>query len=325
MPRFKHIAAAAALSMSLAHAQFDGARVYWPLPKNTNIFALRSVKAQANASFSVWNQVQPDVDMETEMHALTYTRVQPILGRTAYWQAILPFVTTDTSSTLPAGAADSFAAGIGDPSLSATINLFGKPELPAREFIRHDHTTSLDFGVMATFPLGEYDQDELLNAGSNQWKLRLSAPFIQSLGPWVPGERMTFEFTPALHLLGDNDEVRGNRFDQDHIFSLEAHLTRDLTRDAFVSLDYTMLRGGGGSLTDLATGAFAGSVGDLDAQMLGFTVGFKVNDSMNISLSHSQTFNSHRGAGELDGSVTMLTLSWGWHGILESVREFRRN
>lgn len=323
MPRFLHFAAAAVLSTGVAHAQFDGPRVFWPLPKNTNIFALRSGSAHANATFSVWNQVQPDVDIETEFHALTYTRVQPIFGRTAYWQAILPFVTTDTSSTLPVGAADSFSAGIGDPSIAGTINLFGKPELPAREFIRHDHTTSLDLGLMATFPIGEYDENELLNAGSNQWKLRLSTPFIQSLGPWVPGERTTLEVTPALHLLGDNDEVRGNSFDQDPIFSLEAHLTRDLTRDAFVSLDYTMLQGGGGTFTDLATGSPAGTAGDLDAQMLGFTVGFKINDSMNLSLSHSQTIDSDSGAGELDGSITMLTLSWGWHGVLESVREFR--
>ncbi len=325
MLRIHTLILAAVLLGGSAQAQFDGPRTFWPLPKNTNIFALRSGRGQANASLAVWNQVQPGIDIETELHMLTYTRTLPIFGRTAYWQAFLPFVTTDTSSALPLGAVDSFAAGIGDPSIAGTVNIFGKPDMPAREYIRHDHTTSLDLGLMASFPIGEYDEDELLNPGSNQWKARVAAPIIHAIGPWVPGERTTLELTPAIHLLGDNDDARGNSVEQDPLFTLEAHLTRDLTRDAFLSLDYVMLRGGEETLTDKATSTPAGTTSGIDAQLLGFTVGYQINDSMRLSLGHSHTFGSDSGAGELDGSLTMLTLSWSWHSVLESVREFHRD
>ena len=40
-----------------AFAAFDGPRVYWPLPKNTNILSTHMIRGAANASLTNWTHM----------------------------------------------------------------------------------------------------------------------------------------------------------------------------------------------------------------------------------------------------------------------------
>ena len=303
---------------------FDGPRVYWPLPKNTNIVAGHYLFGAANASWSNWSRLEPELDISSDLFMLTYTRVQPVFGRTAYFQLTVPAATLDLTSSLPLPGQDTFTNGFGDPALGATVNVYGVPGLKAKEFLRHDLDLSVNLGVQITAPWGQYDGDERLNVGSNQWKLRLSVPIVKSLGPWVPGKRFTLELMPAVVFFGDNDDAQGGEIEQDPMLSVEAHLTRDLTQQSFISLDYTWLDGGEETFIDGATGLERDGRG-LEAQMLGATLGFEVNDHLRLFLTHMQTVSEEEEGSSLEGSLTKVTLSWSWHDVLEKVRRFRRN
>lgn len=317
------IALTLALASTPATAAFDGPRVYWPLPKNTNIVTGLRIGGTANASWSNWNAIQPNVDISSETYLLNYIRVQPVLGRTIYWQALLPAATLDTSSALPVDGADSFVNGIGDPALGATVNLYGAPEMMAKHWLRHDLDLSVNLGLLATLPLGEYDGDETLNVGSNQWKTRLSLPIVKSLNEWVPGRRTTLELMPAVVLFGDNDEAGDNRIEQDPLYSVELHLTRDLTEESFISLDYTLLDGGEETFVDRASGTTVRDGDGLDASLVGATLGWTVNDNMQLFVTHMQTLSeSSDDDVSLEGSLTKVTISWSWHDVLERVRRF---
>ena len=104
--------------------------------------------------------------------------MQPVFGRTVYWQALLPAATTNTSSLLPVGSNDTFVNGIGDIGIGGTVNVFGTPGLKAKEFFRHELDLAVNLGLMIYAPTGQYDADETLNIGSNQWKTRFSAPIL---------------------------------------------------------------------------------------------------------------------------------------------------
>lgn len=309
---------------SPARAAFDGPRVYWPLPKNTNIVGGHYLFGAANVSWSSWNRIEPEVNIANDLYLLTYTRVQPVLGRTAWFQLGLPAATLDPSSPLPVSANDTFTNGLGDPTLGATINLYGVPGLKAKEFLRHDLDLSVNLGLQLTLPLGDYDGDEPLNVGSNQWKTRLAAPIIQSLGPWVPGRRMTLEVMPAVVLFGDNDDAQGATIEQDPLWSVEVHLTRDMTQQAFISLDYTWIDGGEETWIDPSSGGVVRQTSGLDAQMVGATLGFEINDHMRLFLTHMQTLAEEKDKVSLEGSLTKMTLTWSWHDVLEKVQQFRR-
>ncbi len=311
------------LLVTPAYAQFDGPRTYWPMPKNYNVVAAHYINGTANASWSVWNQVQANVDIDSDLFLLTYTRNQVFFGRAVYWQLVVPAGTLKTDSPLPLSTNDDFVKGLGDPSFGATINLVGVPAMKAKDFLRHDLDFSANLGAMIYFPFGQYNENEALNVGSNQWRIRFSAPMVKSIGPWVPGKRTTLEVVPSLMLYGANDNNLGNRIEQDPTFAIEAHLTRDLTRKVYISADYTWINGGQQTYSDATTGAFVRETDGLGAQALGATLNWEINDSMHLYLTHMQTLSSSTDPFDLEGSLTKVTLSYAWHDVLERVKKFK--
>ncbi|MEZ5996747.1 MAG: transporter [Hyphomonadaceae bacterium] len=318
-------AAAAALVIAAppAYAELDGARIYWPLPKNTNIVGGFYVNGEANASFSNFTNITPNVDISSDVYMLTYTRIQPLFGRSIMWTGILPAATINTGSVLPLPTDDTFVNGFGDITLGGTVNLFGAPEMMAYEWLRSDVGFVMWAGANVTAPTGAYDSDQTLNVGSNQWKVRLSLPMVQSFGRWRAGERTTLEVMPAVTLFGDNDDAPGGgSIEQDPMYSVEAHITRDMTRDAYISLDYTWLSGGEETLFNSA-GSFVSETDGVDAQLLGVTLGFQINDNMSLQLTHMQTLDEGDTGFSLEGSVTKVRVSWAWHDVLQRVQDFR--
>lgn len=315
-------AALATITTLPARAELDGPRVYLPLPQNTNVVSATWVGGTANASLSVLNRVEASMDIETDLYLLGYTRSQPLFDRTIHWQLLIPAGSLNTNSPLPIGAANSYADGFGDISFGATVNVLGAPALPVREALRHEVDFSLGFGVLVTAPTGAYDSMEVLNMGSNQWSVRLSAPMIYSLDDWVPGRITTLEIMPSVRLFSDNDDSFGETVSQDPMFAVEAHLTRDLTKDAFISLDYTWLGGGDRTFTDNATGTFSGSRDGINAQILGATLGYTISDHFRLYASHMQTIAESSNPVELKGSLTKIQLVWSWHDVLEKRQDF---
>lgn len=305
-----------------ASAQFEGPRVYWPLPKNTNVVSATYVGGTANASLSVLNQIQGDVDIESDVYVLSYTRSQPLFGRTIHWQAQLPAGSVDTDTPFPLSTNATFADGIGDLSIGATVNVFGAPELPVRETLRYDMDWSVNLGLTVTAPTGDYDPNEPLNFGSNQWSAKVSAPIVKSLGDWVPGRRTTLEITPSIRFFQDNKNSLGNTVEQDPLLAIEAHLTRDMTRDAFISLDYNWLDGADQTQISNTNGLTTGTTNGLGAQTFGATLGYKVNDNMNLYLGHQQTVGESADPFELRGSLTTVRVTWSWHDVIQRRNDF---
>lgn len=312
-----------ALTIAPARAQFDGPRIYWPLPRNSNAVSVHYVNGTANASWNVWNQVQGDVDISSDFFIGTYIRNQPFFGRSVYWQLIVPVGTLKTDTPFPLSTNDDFVQGFGDPAFGATVNIFGSPEMMAKDWVRHEMDFSANVGVLIYFPIGSYDQNESLNIGSNQWRIRLSAPLLKSIGPWIPGKRTTLEVTPSVMIYGDNNNNLGNRVEQDPSYAIEAHLTRDLTRKVFLSVDYTWIGGGDQTLTDATSGAFVRATDGLGAQALGATANWQIYDGLNLSLTHMQTLSSSADPFDLEGSLTKVTLTYGWHDVLERIKKFQ--
>lgn len=303
-------------------AQLDGTRVAWPLPKNLNVLALHRLSGTVNATLTNLNFIQPTLDIDNELYLLSYSRSQPFFGRSMLFTAVLPAGVIKTNSALPVATDDSFIHGIGDPSIGATVNLFGAPGLMLREYARYELGTVISLGLNATFPLGQYNSDEPLNIGSNQTKLRLSLPVVKSLGPWVPGSRTTIEVTPSVTLLSDNPDSRGQTVQQDPLLAVETHLTRDITRRASLSADYSYVRFGKSTSVDNAAGTPTGSSAAMDSHLLGATLNFEVNDNLALFITHMQTISGQQTPIALEGALFRVTLTWSFHRVIERRRTF---
>lgn len=306
-----------------AAAQLDGARTYWTLPKNTNVIGVLAVSGIVNAAWTNVHRVQPTVDIANDLYMLTYTRSQPVFGRSALFSLILPAGSIATDASLPAGAGDAFVHGIGDPTASATLNLIGAPDLSVSEFLRYDHHTTVALNLSGTFPLGQYDADGTLNMGSNRSKLRVGLPIVHAIGAWVPGNRMTLEVLPSVTLLSNNGDAQGQTVETDPAWMVEAHLTRDITKRAFLSLDYSWIRLGESTRTDNTTGSVTGVSAATDAHLLGATANFEINQNLSLFITHMQTISEQADGVQLQGAVLKLMVSWAWHDVMERVRNLR--
>ncbi len=300
-------------------AQFDGPQFYWTMPINMNIVGVTGVHGAMNAAWTNFQRVEPSLTVDNNLYLLSYSRSFGLLGRSAVATAMLPAGRIRISSDLPpgTGVGDEFVHGVGDPSLGLWINVIGAPAQKVRDFVRYEQATTVALASTVSVPVGRYDADAAVNIGSNQWKVRLGLPMVQRIGVWAPGRRTTIEVTPTVTLAGDNDDALGLVLSQDPTVAVEAHVRRDITKKAFLSLDYTYIRLGASTYTDPASDAVLHSGSATSTNLLGVTAGFEVNDNMRLFITHMQTTSESIDAVDLRGDLLKVTVSWGWHSVLE--------
>jgi hypothetical protein len=128
----------------------------------------------------------------------------------------------------------------------------------------------------------------------------------------VPGRRTTLEFLPAVWFFGTNDNYVGQTLKTDPMFQLDAHVTRDFTEHLWGSLDAAWYNGGQTSINGVP-GKGLNNFG------VGFTLGYQVNDNLNLTFGYKSTVNDHA-AGDLRMDVFMVSLVYGWHALVEGER-----
>jgi len=309
------------------YAQFDGPRTYWALPKNLNILSAHMVNGNVNASLNNVTFINPDVVAENNLYMLTYTRSQPLFGRTFYSTVIIPAgnikATVNLDPQGPVATSETlFQHGFGDIIWSNTINILGAEGLMIKDFLRHENKTLVYFQTAISFPTGQYEEGNPINIGSNQYKFKLGLPIVQHLGKFVDGQRMSLEVFPSYTILGDNKEFQVQEINQKGMFILESHLTKDITKSAFLSLDYSFMSGGSAEFISKETGTLIKKQDAQNVNLIGATVNLKISDQLNLFLTHNQTFSSGSDNLSLDGSVTKLTLSFSFHDFQEKFNNF---
>lgn len=309
-------------------AQIDGARTYWALPKNTNILSAIKIDATANASVNNLTFVNPSVNANSSLYMLAYTRSQPIFNRTFYSTLILPAgdmsanVNIDVTGPTPPVSSSVYQHGFGDLMWINTVNIFGAPGLMIKDFLRHERPTLVYLQTAVTIPTGTYNEEDAINMGSNQYKFKIGAPIIQRIGPWVDGKKFTIEVFPSYTYLTKNKNFQGNEIDQSAMFLLETHVTKDVTKKAYLSMDYSYIKGGSSDFISKETGTVVTTQAGQSAHVIGATVQYKLNDQVHLMLSHLESFNSGGSNVSLEGNLTKITLAFSFHDFQEKFNDY---
>ncbi len=157
-----------------------------------------------------------------------------------------------------------------------------------------------------TLPTGRYDNHSLLNMGENRWALRTGVSYVQSLGEWVPGKITTLEILPSAWFYSSNDDFLGNnKLTQDTLYTVEAHLTRDITQRSYISLDYAFQSGGETAINGINQND------EQQADFLGLTLGYQFSESSMLTLRYSSTLNPDP-SKELDVDTFQLNVNYMW-------------
>ena len=308
--------AAVALWPSPAAAQVP-ARFYWKNLSGGNgvpvIF--NSISGNSNP-FDPAHIVAPDAEFDATMALVGYAHTFELFDRAAMGAILVPMGRVSATGTVAGRTANQSASGFGDPTLEFTINLIGPPaQKDLADPLRYEPGFSLDLLADLALPIGEYNPDQALNVGLNRWYGRVGAPIVWQLGSWVPGRRTTLEFLPAVWLFGNNNDYLGQTLKTDPLFQLDAHLTRDFTDRFWGAIDGVWYSGGQASINGVQ-GSNLNNIG------LGLTLGYSINDNINMTFSYKSTINDSAPT-DLRMDAFQFTLVFGWHPLIEGAKRLK--
>jgi hypothetical protein len=299
-----------------ARAQMP-ARFYWKTLSDANAVPLIVESLSGNTNpFDPAHNVTAGADFDATMAITGYARTFSLFDQAAMAAIILPMGRISGDVTVAGRTTNQSTSGFGDPMIEFNINLLGPPaQKNIPDLMRYEPGFSVDLLVDLALPIGEYDSDQSLNIGQNRWYGRLGMPIIWQLGPWVPGQRTTLEFLPAVWLFGDNDDYVGQTMETDPMFQLDAHLTRDFTEHFWGSLDAAWFYGGKATIN--------GNSGDeLNNLGLGITLGYQINENLNLTFGYKSTINDSA-PEDLRMDCFMVSLVFGWHPMVEGMRRLQ--
>lgn len=244
------VAVTGALALAFAagaRAQDDGARVYQLAPVGFQTFTAFAVRKRGNEGPDP-GQATPGADTRSDVVVLRYARTFDLAGRQFTPFAILPMGRIKASQG-PGPATES--AGAGDAQLGATVGLLGAPALDAGEYAAWRPAISMSLLGRLYLPTGAYTRSQPVNLGSNRFSVQLGLPTTFMGGQSFRDARLTtLEVLPTATFYGANDAPFGaDKRTQSPLFSVEAHLTRNITPRIWVSAD-VLYRNGGASRTD---------------------------------------------------------------------------
>jgi hypothetical protein len=293
--------------------QGDGPRFYWKTLDGMNAVPVigSSISGNANPS-DPSHTVSPGSNFAATLVMPGYARIFTLFNRSAMASVILPVGRISGDITLKGNAVSQTARGYGDPMLQFGINIIGPKAIKnIPDMLRYKPGFSLDIIGSLAIPIGEYDNESTVNLGQNRWYGRVGLPIVWQLGKWVPGKRTTLEFLPAVWFFSDNNNFVGMKMKTKPMFQVEGHLTRDFMERFWGSLDAVWYTGGEATIDTL-------DAGKLNNFGLGGTLGYQVNENMQLTIGYMSTFNDPKPEDlKMDGFT--IKLIYGWHKLIEGI------
>jgi hypothetical protein len=276
-----------------AGAQEIEPRAYSNAPVGVNFLIAGYAQTQGGLSFdSALPASNPEL---TTLNAvLAYARVLEIAGKSAKFDVIAPLTDLSGSVDFDGQQVRRSISGLADPKFRLSINIFGAPALPLKEFAGFRQDLIVGASLQVSAPVGQYDASRLVNLGTNRWSLKPELGVSQALGRW------TLEGTAAVTLFTDNgDFYQGRTRSQDPLYSLQAHVIYSFGSGVWGSLDGTYFAGGRTTLDDTL-------MNDLQQNWrVGATLAFPINVRNSIKLYGSSGVSARTG-----NSFDLLGIAW---------------
>ncbi|MHB8995163.1 MAG: transporter [Armatimonadota bacterium] len=242
-----------------------GARAYLNAPVDTEVIFVQYQPSHAGFSFDGDPPLPAgSKDVSSGVLNITYRRWLDVAGREAFVIVGLPF--SKISAELSGTQVEASESGLGDPTVRFGCNISGAPALKLSEFRKYKQDLIFSGSLAISVPLGAYSEDRQLNTGSNRWIFLPELALSKAQGEWV------YELYAHTEFYTDNsDYFGGARLQQDPLFGVETHISRNLlyarkTPLLWASFDAYYANGGQQSIDGTESGSAQ------DDLALGFTI-----------------------------------------------------
>jgi hypothetical protein len=221
------------------------ARSYLNAPQGN--LAMYSYSGVRSNTGGVENLPIPLTETRLQTQSLIYSRIIDIGGRTGGLGMVLPFQDLLSFNTR-SNVVTARESGMGDPSLTFEMNLFGAPALQREEMA--DWTPGDYCGLHFTFglPLGQYDPNSAVNLGANRFTFR---PLLNY--SITPDEGQSWlDFYASVAFYSANEEYLGSSvLEQTPLTDLELHYSRTVYDRLWAGVGVVGLFGGRVEVNDV--------------------------------------------------------------------------
>ena len=228
-------------------AQAQVGRLYLNVPKNSDLVILTYNGVRSNTGMDQ-SLAASGITSRSQSVTLAYAHVMSLWGKSGGPGFALP-VSSLLSYDRATNQVVQDGNGIGDLNLTFDVNLFGAPSLSREDFARHTPGDYAGLHFTATLPTGQYDPQSATNLGGNRfaWKAVLNYSLTGDGGTtWI-------DTYTSIRFFGDNDRFAGDqRLSQAPLFGFEAHASRNVARNAWVSAGGIVGLGGATRIDDVS-------------------------------------------------------------------------
>jgi hypothetical protein len=238
--RLGAVPAAIALLLVAAHASADSIeqRSYVNTPVGINFLLAGYSYSEGGLSTAASSPIR-DAQLKMNNGVLAYARTLDMWGNSGKFDVILPYSQLSGSAMLAGQPRERKVSGFNDPLLRLSVNFYGAPALSLQEFSSYRQDVLIGASVQVSAPLGQYDDDKLVNLGNNRWFVKPDIGISKAWGALV------VELSTGVFFFSNNDDYLGGMtLEQDPLYTAQLHVTYDLGRGIWAALSGTFEHGG---------------------------------------------------------------------------------
>jgi hypothetical protein len=227
----------------------------------------------------------PLENVSNNLHAgvFAYATTLNVLGKSAKFDLIVPYTSLAAKGLVFGAPRERYVTGFADPAFRFSMNFIGAPALTTEEFKDYKQDFILGASLRVTAPLGQYNDDKLVNIGTNRWSFKPEIGLSKAFGRW------TVEFTPGVTFYTDNSDFFGSQTRElEPLIALQAGVTYSFAPGGWLALNAGYFVGGRTTVDDVRNDD------EQEGMRFGATLALPVNRYHSVKLCGIIGYNAHR-------------------------------
>lgn len=252
-------------------------RTYSNLPVGQNFLVAAYAHSEGEITPSPSVPIK-DIELTVDGYAGAYARSIELWGEAGKIDVLWSRVCMKGQATFRGEKVRGDRCGTSDPQVRLTYLFYGAPAMDLAEFRATPISRVIGFSLAVSPPLGDYNNENLINTGANRWTVKPEIGISNRHGNW------SVEGSFGARLFSDNDSFAGHiKLEQDPLYQLQAHVIYHLPKGRWLAVNSNYFWGG-------ETQKDGADSNDLQKNSrVGVTLGWPLNSQ------HSLKFNASRG------------------------------
>jgi hypothetical protein len=221
-----------------AHAGEIEPRAYVNTPVGVNFLIAGYSYSDGDLSTTASSPIK-DAHLKIHYGILGYARALDVWGKSGKIDVIVPYSHLSGTAMVADQQRERIVSGFTDPRLRFSVNLYGAPALSLPEFANYQQDLIIGASIQVSAPLGQYDEDKLVNLGNNRWFVKPDFGISKAWGALV------LELSGGVFFFSNNDDYfGGKKLEQDPVCTTQIHVTYNMSRGIWAALSFTNDYGG---------------------------------------------------------------------------------